>query len=232
MARNTAISLAKGSLVLLYDDDSRVSPDWIRQHIRCLDYFKADYSAGVSLSVVGSQIPKNYSFFRWADQIDTGNVMLRREMFVQLGLFDRQFERQRMGDGEFGLRAYLHGLIGISNPRASRIHLKVESGGLRQMGSWDGFRPTNFFAPRPIPSVLYLTRRYFGLRATLFDLLIKLPMSVMPFRYKRSPSLLVLGYLVSLFMAPVLLIQLLRAWRKSTDMIDRGPQIDHLPSIN
>src|SRR3546814_19276689 len=74
-------------------------------------------------------------------------------------LFDRQFEKQRMGDGEFGLRAYLSGCIGISNPNAKRIHLKVGNGGLRQIGSWDGFRPTKLFATRPIPRLLYLPRR-------------------------------------------------------------------------
>ena len=67
----------------------------------------------------------------------------------------------RMGDGEFGYRAYINGFKNISNPKAPRIHLKVSSGGLREMGSWDGFRPTKWFAPKPVPSVLYFFSKYF-----------------------------------------------------------------------
>ena len=33
------------------------------QHIKGLDFFNADISAGVSLSTVGDVIPENYSFF-------------------------------------------------------------------------------------------------------------------------------------------------------------------------
>lgn len=228
LARNTAISRARGEMILLYDDDSRVEPDWITNHIRCLDFFRADISAGVSISQVGAKVPKHYSFFRWADQLDTGNVMLRREVFERIGLFDRQFEKQRMGDGEFGLRAYLAGCISISNPMAKRLHLKVESGGLRQMGSWDGFRPTNLLAPRPIPSVLYLSRRYYGNRLSVYNLLIKVPASVVPLRFKNKPFLLFIGSLVSVLVFPLVLFQVARSWRQAGEKLKAGPIIDFL----
>lgn len=228
LARNTAISRARGELILLYDDDSRVEPDWITNHIRCIDFFGADISAGVSISQVGAKVPRHYSFFRWADQLDTGNVMLRREVFERIGLFDRQFEKQRMGDGEFGLRACLAGCISISNPMAKRLHLKVESGGLRQMGSWDGFRPTNLLAPRPIPSVLYLSRRYFGNRLSVFNLLIKVPASVVPLRFKNKPFLLFIGSLVSVLVFPLVLFQVVRSWRQAGEKLKAGPIIDFL----
>lgn len=228
MARNRAIAKANGEFILLYDDDSRVNPDWISEHLKCIDYFDADYSAGVSLSVIGSKVPVNYSFFRWTDQIDTGNVMIRKEVFRKIGLFDRQFEKQRMGDGEFGLRAYLAGFQGISNPKAKRIHLKVATGGLRQMGSWDGFRPTNWFAPRPIPSVLYFTRIYFGNSTAILNLLIKVPSSVVPLAYKRKPLLLLLGYIFSFCIFPLVFYQVLQSWKNSSQMIIKGPMIDFL----
>ena len=61
--------------------------------------------------------------------------MLRKEaVFGKLDLFDRQFEKQRMGDGEFGMRAYLEGFLNISNPNASRLHLKVGTGGVKTNG--------------------------------------------------------------------------------------------------
>ncbi len=227
-ARNRAIEMAVSEIILLYDDDSRVEPNWISEHLKCLDFYNADFSAGVSLSMVGAKIPFNYSFFRWADQFDTGNAMVKKSVFRKVGLFDRQFEKQRMGDGEFGLRAYLSGCIGISNPNAKRIHLKVASGGLRQMGSWDGFRPTNWFAPRPIPSVLYLTRRYFGNTLSIFDLLVKAPSSILPLRFKRKPILLLLASIASIFILPLVLCQVFLSWRKASKMIEEGPKISNL----
>ena len=133
-----------------------------------------------------------------------------------------------MGDGEFGLRAYLAGFVGISNPYAKRIHLKVASGGLRQMGSWDGFRPTNLLAPRPIPSVLYLTRKYFGLRTCTLDLIIKVPPSISPLKYKRNTALLMLASLLSMFLLPLLFYQVMKSWHLSSKMLIEGPKIDIL----
>src|SRR5690606_1307014 len=69
-ARNDAIRRARGELILLFDDDSRVKPDWITRHLECLDYFNADLSSGVSFSVVGDKIPKAYSYYKWSDQVD------------------------------------------------------------------------------------------------------------------------------------------------------------------
>lgn len=225
LARNTAIQNAKSEFLLLFDDDSRVEPDWISQHLKCLDYFDADISSGVSISLAGAKVPENYSYFRWGDQVDTGNVMIRKDVFRKIGLFDRQFEAQRMGDGEFGLRAYLAGFKNISNPLAKRLHLKVSEGGLRQMGHWDAFRPKSWLAPRPVPSVLYLIRKYFGNKAALFEILISVPPSIMPYRYKRKPFLLLLGSFLVIPLLPMIIWQVIRSWRRSSQMLKTGPII-------
>ncbi len=225
LARNTAIEQSAAEFLLLYDDDSRVEKDWISQHLKCLDYFGADISSGVSISKVGAKVPENYSFFRWGDQLDTGNVMIRRDVFRKIGLFDRQFEKQRMGDGEFGLRAYLAGFKNISNPYAQRLHLKGAEGGLRQMGSWDGFRSKNWLAPRPIPSVLYLARKYFGNLAALRLLMISVPPSLIPYRFKGNKAMMILGIPIAIVMLPFVLIQVTRSWRLSSRMIKAGEKI-------
>ncbi|WP_321539165.1 glycosyltransferase family A protein [Flavobacterium piscinae] len=82
-ARNEAIKTAKGELILLYDDDSLIESNWIEEHLKCLDYFKADLSSGVSISVVGAEVPKNYSYFKWSDQLDTGNVLIKKKFFIK-----------------------------------------------------------------------------------------------------------------------------------------------------
>ena len=228
LARNTAIEVSKGEYLLLFDDDSRVGTDWITNHLKCIDFFKADISSGVSISKVGAEVPEHYSFFRVSDQIDTGNVMLKREIFKKIGLFDRQFEKLRMGDGEFGLRAYLNGFKNISNPHAGRIHLKVGSGGLREMGSWDAFRPKKLFAPRPIPSVLYLFRKYYGKKRSMLAILRTVPQSIIPYRYKKNKKMLALGMLISLFLFPFVVLQVFISWRLATKKLREGAMINQL----
>jgi len=228
LARNTAIKQSKGDLLLLFDDDSRVEKDWITNHIKCLDFFKAEISAGVSISTVGAEVPENYSFFRVSDQLDTGNVLLKKEVFKSIGLFDRQFERQRMGDGEYGLRAYLEGFLNISNPYAERLHLKVGTGGLRQMGSWDGFRPKKWFGPRPVPSVVYSFRKYYGKRRTILSLLKTIPPSIIPYRFKGNKKLLLVGSILSIFIFPIIIIQVLKSWSLASKKLKEGSIIESL----
>ena len=228
LARNTAIAKSEGEFVLLYDDDSRVGPDWISSHIRCIDFFDADISSGVSISAAGARVPETYSYYKWSDQIDTGNVMLRKQVFREIGLFDRQFEKQRQGDGEFGLRAYLAGHSNISNPDAVRIHLKAGDGGLREMGSWDGWRPTNFLAPRPVPSVLYLTRKYFGNRAAVYQILQSVLPSFVPYRFKGNKIMMAVGSVLAILLSPLIFVSVVRSWRLATTKLQEGASIPSL----
>lgn len=218
-ARNEAIQSAKGEYILLYDDDSLVEPNWIYEHLKCLDFYQADLSSGVSISTVGAEIPKHYSYFRWSDQLDTGNVLLKKAIFSQIGFFDLQFEKQRMGDGEYGLRCYLNGYKNISNYKAKRIHLKVSQGGLRQMGSWDGWRPKKLFGPRPVPSVLYLSRKYFGTKSSIYYILHSILPSLIPYQFKKNKFLKVLSFLLLPFLLPLVVIQVYKSWSLSSEML-------------
>jgi glycosyltransferase involved in cell wall biosynthesis len=221
-ARNEAIQSAKGDYILLYDDDSLVNGNWIAEHLKTLDYFNADLSSGVSISTVGAAVPKHYSYFRWSDQLDTGNVLLKKSIFTEIGLFDRQFEKQRMGDGEYGLRAYLAGYKNISNPISRRIHLKVSDGGLRQMGSWDGWRPKKLLGPRPVPSVLYLSRKYFGNRLSGLYILHSILPSLVPYKFKGNRILKLLSFVLIPFLLPLVCYQVWKSWQLSGIKIKEG----------
>ncbi|SHI37420.1 Glycosyltransferase, GT2 family [Mesonia phycicola] len=228
LARNSAIKMSKGDYILLYDDDSRVDSNWITEHIKTLDFFKADISSGVSISTVGADVPNHYSYWHISSQLDTGNVLLKKSVFHQIGLFDRQFEKQRMGDGEYGLRAYLHGFLNISNPHAKRLHLKVGSGGLREMGSWDAFRTKKWFSPRPIPSVLYLFRKYHGNHQAKLALLKTVPPSIIPYQFKKNKPLLLVGVVLSVFLFPLILFQVMKSWKLAGDKLKEGEKIEKL----
>lgn len=227
-ARNEAIMAAEGEYILLYDDDSLVALDWIEQHLKTLDFFNADLSSGVSISVVGGEVPVHYRYFRWSDQLDTGNVLLKKDVFRQIGLFDRQFEKQRMGDGEYGLRAYLAGYKNISNPYAKRVHLKVGQGGLRQMGSWDAWRPKKWNAPRPIPSVLYYSRKYFGKHHTKLWIIHSLLPSIVPYQFKKNKIFKMLAVFILPFLLPLIIWQLQKSWRLSSKKLKQGAMIQSL----
>lgn len=231
LARNSCIRESDGDLVLLFDDDSRVGPDWIRMHVACLSYFGCDISAGVTDTLVGNGLSERDGRFHYSEVFDTGNALLRRKVFGFTGLFDRQFEKQRMGDGEFGLRCFLSGFPSVSNPHAIRTHLKVEVGGLREFGSWDAFRPGRLFSPRPVPSVLYLVRRYFGNRSALHFVLNAIVLSVIPYRYKNNRLLKLLSPFVFLPMAPLIVMQVVRSWRLSTEKIRQGPMVEPLSGL-
>ena len=224
-ARNRAINSTDARFLLFFDDDSRVKPDWITEHLKCLDFFKADISAGVSLAVSGQKISRSYNYFRWADQLDSGNTLIKREVFHRIGLFDEQFNGQRMGDGEFAYRAFMHGIKSISNYKASRIHLKVSTGGLREMGSWDGFRPKKWFSPKPVPSVIYLYRKYLPPHLRKNALFIGIMLSNVPYRSKRSSKMLLLSVLLMFIKSPLLLFRYLRASHLAKRMLrnDKGP---------
>jgi len=228
LARNNAITKSKGDYILLFDDDSRIENDWITQHLKTLDYFKADISSGVSISKVGDKTPAHYAHFKISDQLDTGNVLLKKSIFKAIGLFDRQFEKQRMGDGEFGLRAFTNGYKNISNPYAKRLHLKVGSGGLRDMGSWDAFRTKNLFQPRPIPSVLYFFRRYFGRKKSLLSVLRTVPISVVPYKYKSNKLMLLLSSFVAVLLSPFIVFEVVKSWRLASKKLKEGPKIKML----
>ena len=225
-ARNLGIKNSSADFFLFLDDDSRLKKTWIFEHLKCIDFFKADISAGVSISKIGAPIPTNYNFFRIADQLDTGNVLIRKKVFKKCGLFDLQFEKMRMGDGEFGIRACLNGFKIIHNPLSKRTHLKVKKGGLREMGSWDGLRPKNIFNLRPIPSVLYFYRSYWGDSNSLFSMIQTIPFSLTPYSLKGRYN----GYLISIVLFiifyPLIIYQVYKSWKISDEMIKKGPIIE------
>lgn len=212
-ARNEAIQSAAGTYILMSEDDIRVPENLIENHLKAVDFFKADASCGVFFPE-GSSIPKERNYFKYGEQFATGNALLKKELFANVGLFDRQFEKQRMGDGEFGLRLYINGFKLISNPLAYCIDVKAPKGGLRIAGgSWDAWRPKNFFGPRPVPSVLYFSRKYFGNKLTVFYIFQAVLPSLVPYKFKKNRYLKIIAFIMLPFLLPLAVFQVLKSWR-------------------
>ena len=227
-ARNKAIKTSTAAYLLFFDDDSRVNPDWIEQHMKTIDFFSADISAGISLSAVGGKVPKSYNFFRWADQFDSGNALVRRQAFLQLGMFDLQFNKGSSGDAEFGLRSYMNGLKSISNPFASRVHLKVNSGGLREIGHWDAFRPKKMFAPKPVPSVIYLLKKYFPQELYRNSVYLGIMLSNISFKNKGSNKMVLYSIFLTFIKLPLLAIQFHKSLALAKKKLAEGDRIEWL----
>lgn len=223
-ARNKAIAEANGSYIALTEDDVRIPAEWLENHLKALDFFKMDISSGVFFPS-GSEIPIYRKHFQVAEQFATGNVVLPRRIFVEMGSFDMQFEKQRMGDGEYGLRCVRKGYSIISNPISWCEDVKAPAGGLREMGSWDSFRPKSLLSPRPIPSVVYLFRKYYGTRRALFAIIMGVLPSLIPYKYKRNKALLPIGLLLTVVLMPLVIYQVSKSWNLGSKMLKVGAKI-------
>jgi glycosyltransferase involved in cell wall biosynthesis len=227
LARNKGIINARGKFIALTEDDVRLPITWLSNHLKCIYYFNVDISCGIFYKE-GSIPTFALSYFRFADFFATGNTLLKKDVFNKVGLFDRQFEKQRMGDGEFGLRCFLNGYRLIQNPLAYCEDVKAPVGGLRDFGSWDSFRVKGLFTPRPVPSVFYFVRYYFGATCAVFYALQNIPFSFVPYSFKKNRWLKSAAFLFFPLLLPVMIIVALRSWHQSSKKLSQGPKIEIL----
>ena len=96
------------------------------------------------------------------------------------------------------------------------------------MGSWDGLRPKKLLAPRPVPSVLYLIRTYFGTENAILYLLQNIPFSFIPYKFKKSRILKVLFLLFLPLLSPLMLFVSLKSWIESSRKLKEGARIEVL----
>jgi glycosyltransferase involved in cell wall biosynthesis len=219
-ARNTAIEKSKGHYLLFFDDDSRVQPDWVEMHVMAMIHYDVDISAGVSRSDSARKLHGGYYCFRWADQFDSGNAMVKRDVFEKIGLFDELFNKGRIGDAEFGMRAYRRGVRSISNPMAWRVHLKAAKGGLRESVGWDSFRPSAWFHPRPVPSVLYYLRKYFSPTLYKHAVWLSFLLSNVGFHHKGKKTMVMWSIILFFMAVPLLTVQYLRARKQASKLFE------------
>jgi len=131
-SRNLGLLESSGDYILFIDDDVEVKPDLLEQHIRCIEYFKADVSCGVCDEVDAGAIPYDYTFIRHSDVFPTNNGMVKRSTLEKSGLFDMAFDHGQRADGDIGARVYKTGARLILNPEIRVLHHRAPRGGLRK----------------------------------------------------------------------------------------------------
>ena len=92
-ARNNAIKLSNGDYILLFDDDSRVNSDWIEEHLRCIEFLIVLFLQAFLFQLLVLPYQSIIIFFRWGDQIDTGNVMIKKKFLEAVDYLIRNSKR-------------------------------------------------------------------------------------------------------------------------------------------
>jgi glycosyltransferase involved in cell wall biosynthesis len=179
-ARNEAIELCTGDYIVFGDDDIRVQSNFIGNHIRFLQTYKADACNGLDIRADHHQQNledlenklQNFGSKRWkagvTSNFSNANSCVKREYVNQLVGNDVNFDGGYGEDSDFGLSLAKIGVTVLFNPHACNLHLKPPSGGYRWWGvqskilgkkrkqqPWELDTPVKSIRPVPSPTVMY-----------------------------------------------------------------------------
>jgi len=130
-ARNYGISASGGNIVAFIDDDSMTDPNWASEILKSFRSLPSTCAA-----VKGKTKMHGYSDFgaflqKHFDDSDswiTNNIAYRKEVFMQIGLFDEKyFSLAAWEDLDFGYRALRSGYKRYYNEKAIVYHPREES---------------------------------------------------------------------------------------------------------
>jgi glycosyltransferase involved in cell wall biosynthesis len=209
-ARNEAIALCTGDYIVFGDDDIRVSPEFIYNHISFLVTNGAEACNGLdiradnafqNLDVLNRKL-ESFGPLRWragaSVNFSNANSCVRAERVRQLGGNDINFDGGYGEDSDFGLSLSKAGVVVLFNPFSTNLHLKPEAGGYRWWGSqnklsgknrkrqpWE-FEPVGLIKPVPSPTVMYGILKHFNSK------------QVLEYKYKNLTYFLIRGPILAL----------------------------------
>ncbi|MDA9982974.1 glycosyltransferase [Gammaproteobacteria bacterium] len=151
-ARNKGLVEARGSVVMLMDDDVIVPSDLVEKHVHNYDDSSLAAVSGMILEL-GEEptfeypeayrdpklgfifFPLNYGMRTELINLSSCNCSVRREHALGIGGFDENFTKTLFDDSDFSWRLHQYcesrGLKVIHDPKAWLTHLRVPSGGNR-----------------------------------------------------------------------------------------------------
>ncbi|WP_299048805.1 glycosyltransferase [uncultured Polaribacter sp.] len=185
-ARNEAIDLCTGDYIIFADDDIRILPDFVENHIKLLQTYNADASNGLDITAKNIDQDLGDLKFRLAQMAETrwrvgvspifsnANSCVKRNMVDKLIGNDINFDGGYGEDADFGISIIKKGGILLQNPFSPNLHLKPAEGGYRWWGlearkmgkkrkqqPWELDNPVKNLRPVPSPTITYGVLKHF-----------------------------------------------------------------------
>ena len=188
-ARNEAIDLCAGDFIVFGDDDIRIQPDFIENHIRLLQTYNSEACNGLDIRADNQQQNLNdldnklkaMGDARWkvgaAQSFSNANSCVSRRVVNLLIGNDINYDGGYGEDSDFGLSIVKLGISVLHNPFSVNLHLKPPVGGYRFWGQqagvkgksrkkqpWELDRPVKWIVPVPSPTIMYQLFKHFDER--------------------------------------------------------------------
>ncbi len=185
-ARNEAINICTGEYIVFGDDDIRVLPDFIENHIKLLQTYKAAGCNGLDIMAEHSgqdlhdlelrldAIENKRWYVGSIQMFSNANSCVKREFVDQLKGNDINYDGGYGEDGDFGISLLKLGVPVLHNPFSANLHLKPSIGGYRFWGMqakiigkkrkqqpWELDRPVKWIRPVPSPTLMYQFCKHF-----------------------------------------------------------------------
>ena len=179
-ARNEAIDLCVGDYIVFGDDDIRIQPEFIENHIRLLQTYKAEACNGLDIRADNQQQNlsdldiklENLGDARWkvgaAQSFSNADSCVSKRVVDKLVGNDINYDGGYGEDSDFGLSIAKLGNTVLHNPFSVNLHLKPAVGGYRFWGKqaslkgrhrkkqpWELDTPVKNIVPKPSPTIMY-----------------------------------------------------------------------------
>lgn len=179
-ARNEALEMCTGDYIIFADDDIRIPPTFVENHIRFLQTYKAGACNGLDIMAKNenqdlSDLKNRLELIdhkRWkvgaSYMFSNANSCVRKDIVDKLIGNDINFDGGYGEDSDYGLRILKSGHFLLHNPFSPNLHLKPQQGGYRWWGAqsskkgkkrkaqpWELDNPVKYVQPVPSPTVSY-----------------------------------------------------------------------------
>jgi glycosyltransferase involved in cell wall biosynthesis len=188
-ARNEAIKLCTGDYIVFGDDDIRIQPQFIENHIRLLQTYNAEACNGLDIRADHQRQDLNdledklkaLGDARWkvgaTQSFSNANSCVSRRVVNLLVGNDINYDGGYGEDSDFGLSITKLGVTVLQNPFSVNLHLKPPIGGYRFWGQqagitgkkrkqqpWELDKPVKQIVPNPSPTIMYQLLKHFDER--------------------------------------------------------------------
>lgn len=251
--RNSALHHATGDVILFTEDDTRILPTFIENHLRVMQTYDADATNGIEFRAMSpsdsvSDLDHRFqnsimktSVIEIENKFGTGNSCVKTNLLRETLGFDLNYEGGFGEDKDIGMRLTHAGAIILSNPYSAILHFKATEGGFRwwkmrsgirgrrhERQPWELNRVARNILPRPSPTVMYGFLKHYTpeqLNEWKIQYILRSwwPSFVKPHEGTVRRLLLMLPRML---LTPWTLVKIRISMRFARDLIDRGPVYD------